>query len=75
MQVFGNFDGVDNPLMDFKTKPTKDRASGSSSKFWWNRYLLMTSKLKANELNGANGSTIIPIGLGISLIMSQNGVA
>ena len=30
---------------------------------------LMTSKLKENELNGANGSTIIQIGLGISLIM------
>ena len=27
---------------------------------------LMTSKMKANELNCANGSTIIPIGLGIS---------
>ena len=27
---------------------------------------LMTSKLKENELNGANESTIIPIGLGIS---------
>ena len=27
---------------------------------------LMNSKLKANELNGANGSTIILVGLGIS---------
>ena len=27
---------------------------------------LMTSNLKVNKLNGANGSTIIPNGLGIS---------
>ena len=69
MQDFGNFDGVDNPLMDFKTNQQQLGPVKVLGNFGGKYTPLMTSKLKENELNGANGSTIISIGLGISLIM------